>query len=563
MRSGAAWCAKPAQPLIKNYLLQYCLLLGLAVLAGAAGRAGAQEEKPQGAIPSFAELEAAGARVGEIHIVPQDMFDLADPRESSGFYRFANKLHINTRKSVVQRQLLFETGQPVSLRLIEETERELRRNHYFYDVLIRPIAVRDGVVDIEVKTRDTWSLDLGIGASRAGGENTGRLSIKEENLFGTGILLGISYASDVDRSGTTFELADRNLFGTRGAIAYSFAEFDDGNTQSFSLQRPFYALDARWGAGISTADSDVIDALYNAGNSVAEYRHRRRTVEGFGGWSAGLIGRWTRRYSIGVLSEENDYELEPGRTAPVRLPSDLRVAGPFARFELIEDAFRSDINLNLIGRVEDFAMGWQSLLQVGYALTGWGSTRDAWLYRARVGNGLDVTPNSFTLFEAKAEGRYADKGENQSLGAAGRYYLRQGRHLVYYAALSLDAVDNPDVPGPLLIGGDNGLRGYPLRYQSGERRVLFTAEARAYSDWYPFRLFRVGGAVFYDTGRAWKGEIQNTVNPGWLRDVGVGLRLLSARTSKGNVLHADIAVPLDRDPSIDSVQFVLKTKVAF
>jgi hemolysin activation/secretion protein len=134
---------------------------------------------------------------------------------------------------------------------------------------------------------------------------------------------------------------------------------------------------------------------------------------------------------------------------------------------------------------------------------------------------------------------------------------------VYYAALSADAVDNPDIPGPLQIGGDTGLRGYPLRYQAGERRVLATLEARAYSDWYPFRLFRVGGAVFYDTGRAWKGENQNTVNSGWLRDVGFGLRLLSARTSRGNVFHADVAFPLDRDPSIDSVQFVFKTKVAF
>jgi hypothetical protein len=69
--------------------------------------------------------------------------------------------------------------------------------------------------------------------------------------------------------------------------------------------------------------------------------------------------------------------------------------------------------------------------------------------------------------------------------------------------------------------------------------------------------------VFYDTGRAWKGESQNTVNAGWLRDVGFGLRLLSARTSKGNVLHADFAFPLDPDPSIDKVQFLLKTKVAF
>jgi hemolysin activation/secretion protein len=149
------------------------------------------------------------------------------------------------------------------------------------------------------------------------------------------------------------------------------------------------------------------------------------------------------------------------------------------------------------------------------------------------------------------------------VGAAVRYYHRFGRRFVYYAALSADAVYNPDIPGPLEIGGDNGLRGYPLRYQAGEKRVLFTTEARGYTDWYPFRLFRVGGAVFYDVGRAWEGENQNTVNPGWLHDVGFGLRLLSARTSKGNVFHADVAFPLVRDPSIDSVQFLFKTKVAF
>ena len=78
-----------------------------------------------------------------------------------------------------------------------------------------------------------------------------------------------------------------------------------------------------------------------------------------------------------------------------------------------------------------------------------------------------------------------------------------------------------------------------------------------------FACFASARAVFYDHGRAWKGENQNTVNGGWLRDVGFGLRLLSARTSKGNVLHADFAFPLDPDPSIDRVQFVVKTKVAF
>jgi hemolysin activation/secretion protein len=246
-----------------------------------------------------------------------------------------------------------------------------------------------------------------------------------------------------------------------------------------------------------------------------------------------------------VLYQENDYELKPGAAAPQRLPSDLTLAGPYVRFQLVEDAFRKDTNLNLIGRVEDFAMGTQAGVQLGRSLQSFGATQDSWLYSIATG------------------GRYAQEGENQSLGASARYYNRHGRHLVYYAALSADAYDNPDIPGPLTIGGDEGLRGYPLRYQAGERRVLATLDARAYSDWYPFRLFRVGGAVFFDTGRAWHGENQNTVNSGWLRDVGFGLRLLSARTSKGNVLHADVAFPLDPDPNIDSVQFLLKTRVAF
>jgi len=428
---------------------------------------------------------------------------------------------------------------------------------------IQPIAYRDGVADIEVKTRDTWSLDIGISGSREGGENKGSLSLREENLLGTGVTVGVSYTSDVDRSGTTFEIEDRNVLGTRGAVAYSYARYDDGNNQSLSLARPFYALDARWAAGFRASDSDGTDALYNAGNTSAEYLHRRQQTELFGGWSPGLVGRFARRYSAGLLYQADDYELKPGAPPPVRLPSDLTLSGPFVRFELIEDAFRKDTNLNLIGRIEDFSLGVQSALQLGRAFEDLGSTRDAWVYSASLGNGWDITKDSFVLARIGTSGRYAEKSENQALGTAARYYHRQGRNLLYYAAFSADAVHNPDVPGPLLLGGDNGLRGYPLRYQAGERRVLFTAEARAYTDWYPFRLFRVGGAVFYDTGRAWEGENQNTINPGWLRDVGFGLRLLSARSSKGNVLHADIAFALDPDPSIKKAQFLLKTRVSF
>ena len=49
----------------------------------------------------------------------------------------------------------------------------------------------------------------------------------------------------------------------------------------------------------------------------------------------------------------------------------------------------------------------------------------------------------------------------------------------------------------------------------------------------------------------------------WLKEVGIGLRFGSSRSSFGNVIHVDLAFPLDGDDSIDSVQFLVETKASF
>ena len=61
-------------------------------------------------MPTFAELQTAGARIGEIRVITGDIFDLNDPRENNWFFRLANKLHFNTRPDVIRRALLFESG---------------------------------------------------------------------------------------------------------------------------------------------------------------------------------------------------------------------------------------------------------------------------------------------------------------------------------------------------------------------------------------------------------------------------------------------------------------------
>ncbi|MCH8059447.1 MAG: BamA/TamA family outer membrane protein, partial [Proteobacteria bacterium] len=113
------------------------------------------------------------------------------------------------------------------------------------------------------------------------------------------------------------------------------------------------------------------------------------------------------------------------------------------------------------------------------------------------------------------------------------------------------------------LGGDNGLRGYPLRYQGGDKSVLITLEQRLFTDWYPFRLFRFGGAAFFDAGRTWGQSPSGGENLGWLRDVGLGLRIGNSRSSIGRILHIDLAYPLDGNGDISTVQLLIEAKRSF
>lgn len=517
------------------------------------------------AIPSFAELEAAGAVIGEIRINAEDVFDLEDPKENGVFYRVVNALHIRTRPGVIENALLFKSGEPVSARLVEESERLLHSNRFLYDVNIKPIAYHDGIVDIEVKTRDSWSLQPGFKFSRAGGTNTIGFTVEERNLLGTGVSLGLRRVSDVDRNGKEFEISDKHAFGGWYNVDYKFADLSDGKRQSFSLAQPFYALDTRWTAGVSVSQDDRIDSLYNSGIKTGQYFHSMKAVEVYGGWSEGLIDDWARRYSIGLTYDSNTYGLDATMLPPVQPPSAQRLTAPFFRYEIIEDSYQKFKNRDQIERVEYVAMGFQSSAQLGRALTDLGSSNNLWIYNGSISNGFEVLPRNALLLSASISGKYwGGISEKHLLNGSARYYIPQSEHTLLFMSIEGNTVTNPGIDEQLLLGGDNGLRGYPLRYQSGNKSALVTVERRAYTDWYPFRLFRIGGAIFYDGGRAWGGGInQNISNPGWLNDIGFGLRVLSARSAFGNVMHADFAFPLNRDANTRSFQFLLKTKTSF
>ena len=519
---------------------------------------------PEERLPSDEELAAGGAGLGEIVIRNEDIFDISDPRENNWLFRLTNKLHARTRPWLIRNQLLFRTGDAYDRRVLDESERILRSNRYFYDARIRPIASHDGRVTVEVLTRDVWTLRPGFSFKRQGGANTTSIDFTELNLFGTGVGVSIARSSTPDRSSDSVHFDSAHIGGTRLRTELLFAENSDGRKRSALLERPFYALDTRWAAGGSFVDDVRVDTLFGRAGVAGQFQTDAKKRNAWGGWSQGLKGRWAKRFRIGFVQDESRFAPAPGTLPSDPVPPDRVLAYPWAGVEIVEDEFEKAKNRDQIERTEDFSLGTRFHASLGYSSDRFGADREAVVFGGLFGTSFQTTDSSILLVDSAADGRVEGGSmRDTTLGANGRLYLRLSDAWLLFSMLSGRRGVNLDQDHELVLGGENGLRGYPRRYQAGDRSALFTLEGRYYSSLYPFRLIRVGGAVFYDMGRAWGGGFVKSPDPGVLRNVGVGLRLGITRSGLGNVIHLDLAFPLDGDPTISKVQFLVTTKQSF
>lgn len=516
-------------------------------------------------VPS--ELEALGTAIGQVNITVDNVFDPSNPEEDKRLYRWANRVHVSTRDRVVESILLFEPGDAFEARLLEESARLLRSRAFVAEASAVPTRYdpASNTVDVDVRIRDAWSLEPDLKLSRSGGENEYGIGITDDNLFGLGKRLTVAYESDVDRDERLFAFSDPNVRGSRTRLDVSLADTSDGNRAAVAAGRPFFALDTRWSLTGAALDDKRVDFMYDLGEVVDEFRHDRRTFTIQGGRSRGLVDGRARRWLAGLSYEEDRFSPSPDRPVPLLLPTDRKLVYPWIGVQWVEDDFREVTELNDMGRTEDVSLGLDLLLSVGRASQRYGSDRDATIVRATASQGWEPGgPGRLLLFDASASARFEDEGvANAVVYGSARYFHRNlGAHL-FSASLTGTFANELDAENQVLLGGDNGLRGYPLRYQSGERSAVLTLEQRFFTDWYPFRLIRVGYAVFFDAGRIWGEHPRGTPSLGTLYDVGVGLRLSSPRSSGRSVVHIDLAFPLNGDPTIDNVQLIVKKKASF
>ena len=540
-------------------VLSFVILLSLPAVDSCANAESLATDSP--AVPNDAELAARQARIGRIDIQVDDVFEgahLATP------YRLVNALHIDSRPATIAVQLLFHSGDLYERRVLDETERLLRGQRYLNGATIQPIEYHEdtNTVDLSVRVHDVWTLSSGFSYGRKGGANNSSVEIEENNLLGFGKRIELAFSNNVDRSSSQVRYYDPNVLGSRWRLSTAYASSSDGAEKTIDVMHPFYALDTRWSADVFATDTNEAVSRYSHGEIVEQFSMHKSAYELGGGISDGLDNGWVRRFMGGVRYQSREFT--PYHQQAASIPEDRVVTYPWLGLELLEDKFLKTQNLDLIGRTEDIHLGGAAYVEAGYAAKAFGSTESAFILHSNLSFGSEFGERQYVLSAVGAEGRIGHGTiDNGIFDFSSRYFFRQTPHSVFYASASATVTSNLDPEAQLLLGGDNGLRGYPLRYQAGTSRALVTAEERLYTNWQPLKLFTVGAAAFVDVGRTWGHDEFGGEQFGWLKDVGIGLRLGNARSALGNVLHIDLAFPLDGPTDIAKLQVVVETKRSF
>lgn len=534
-------------------------------------------------VPSEDVLLTNGAVIGEVYVQTDNIFDREKSGENRFVYQLANRLHVTTRPSVIEKRLLFSSGQPYDPRLLEETARYIRSLGFIYDATVTPVRYSGNRVDILVVTRDVWTLGLGAGFDRSGGANTVQFSIEESNLFGSGRFLDLKHSNDPDRKTSRLRFVDQNLFDSRAELRLWYSTNSDGHRKVFDLAHPFYSLDTRWASSIKLISDVRMDRIYSQGDVVQRFFHERRFAEVQGGISKGYRNGVTRRWLAGFTYDENTFSHEGGDSVPgpseppgpglpggpiiITPPSNgpppvapRRLSYLWVGLEEIEDGFVTLRNMDQINRTEDFNFGREIRARIGFSAEAFGALSDQAIFAADMRFGWNLEERQNLFLSAYTHGRWGQDGhENVHLGTRVRYYLRNFERHRFIATLRGDIQWNPDAEQQLLLGGDSGLRGYPRRFQDGDQRLSISLEQRFITNWELFNLVHVGAAVFYDAGQAWyrDGRDESEI----LQDIGFGLRLGSSRSSRGRLVHLDVAYPLNGEER--EIQYLVTNQQSF
>lgn len=505
-----------------------------------------------------------GKKIRAIQFTSLSVFDENDPDENNRLYLFLNKLHINTRPSVVRAQLLFEEGELLSVKKIQESERILRKRSYLTNAYIVPLTVCAEQVDIMVVTQDSWALEPQISVSRESEGTQSGFAISDGNIFGTGNSLTIGYEQNAQRNLISYDFSNPHIFNSQIATKIYYADTSDGRDTILDISRPFHSLETPWAAGLYTQDVTLEAPIRHMDEQINEFRHQTMHNRVYFGLATDVTPTHTQRWLAGISNEEDKFFETVDTLQPI--PGERKAVYPWIEYQYLENRYGVFKNVNQIQRPEDIALGQNLSFRLGYGGTQFENPDDVVRYIGKYTYIVDFDSEHIFETTLNLDGRHYSKLEGMNSTVAGinlTYNYFQDERRRWYMGLNYDIGQDLAQYEELTVGDISGLRGYPTDYQRGDERYVFTVERRYFTDIHIFNLMRVGAVVFFDMGKAW-GVEQYGYSP-LLSNVGFGLRLSSSKVRIGNVVHVDIATPTSarNEPGVGKYQLTIGAQSRF
>ncbi|HEY3056202.1 MAG TPA: BamA/TamA family outer membrane protein [Thermoanaerobaculia bacterium] len=489
--------------------------------------------------------EAPPLRIGKIIIETVDVYSNSEARHGF-FYRAADRLHMETRSHIVRKFLLFQEGDVYRPERLEETERNLRAQHYLKSATVTALPPHDGVVDVIVSTQDAWSIAPETQAGNKGGASNYGASISESNLFGYGKEAEVSWTKDIDRTRVGLKYQDPMVFDGYWNAFLAYGRTSDGNDQRITLRRPFYSFSTPWSTEFSFTGFRRDDRLYDQGLTAARFSHEMRRAVGSWGWAMDPSDTTANRIMTGIRFTRDRFAThEAFTTFTPPLDRDYRYL--FARFEHAENNF---VKLNFINkdiRFEDFNLGRQYAVEAAVSPRLAGAPVNSASACLSFADGVAAGPTAFMLHSASFESRF-DGGVQNAIFSGGIYGVKRtgDEHpSTFVGRIVINNAWRQDREDQFFADGLNGLRGYRAHSFAGSRSIVINAEQRFYLGRELLQLYSPGVVAFADAGNATDGSFADLMK--LKADVGVGIRIGLPRTPK-NLFRLDLAYALNRDP---------------
>lgn len=508
------------------------------------------------------ETEPAGRRLCRVHVRNVDVFD----EEDGSFLQWFNLFHRVTAEDVIERELVIGPGDSWDRALVDESVRNLQDPVYSNIVIAVPVkptgtecapgvggentaSPRSGV-DLLVITRDVWSLRFNSNVQFQGDALTLlSLSLAENNFLGWRKQMNVFFNMDLGAFEVGPSYTDPNIMGTHltfssqasALFGRDSGEFE-GSRSKTTFAYPLWSLSQRFGASVTVSHYDSVvrrflgstlrtyDAPATEEDDVLPWKYRYTLVDGAVTGYASFGTKVKQRVSVGyeaytVTTELTDDLAAEGRARrqfeAALLPRSEVSSAIALSYSVFTPTYETFRDLATYDLREDYRVGPSFSYSLRQGLTALGSDRDY----TRLGASLGYTAGvrgAYLEGTVSWSARLQDDDLLDHQSTVATYLttpmLWRAFRLVTRADLSVWL--SGENQGYYTVGGDNGLRGFPVDQFSGPTRLRVNVEARSV----PFRLYalRIGGVVFWDLG----GVGDEVASLDTYHDTGLGLRVL-------------------------------------